>query len=402
MTLSRRAAAVLAFLRGGAAGGVVLALATLAALVVANTPYGEVARGWLAVPLGIMAGDAAFVRPLGTWVNDALMALFFLLVGLEIRRELVEGQLASVRRAAAPGLAALGGMAMPAAIYAAFAWRNPAALRGWAIPVATDIVFSLLVLRMLGRRVPAGVRVFVTALAIIDDLAAIAVIALCYTAALDVPALVAAAGVWLGLLVLNGVGVRALAPFMLGFVALWACLARAGVHPTLAGVAVAFVVPLRERDGTSPARLLEQGLGPWVACCVLPLFAFANAGLRFGSLSLAALTDPVVPGIVLGLCIGKPLGVFGTTWLAVRLRLVRLPAQLTWRLLGGGAVLCGIGFTMSLFIGTLAFPDGARAAEVKAAVFFASLLSATAAVVVLRWMTRGPGYSVSPSLRNGE
>lgn len=396
-------ASLLAFFRNGAAGGVILALAAVAALILANSPAADSYQAWLHVPLGVSAGPAAFVRPLGEWINDALMALFFLLVGLEIRRELVEGQLASLPRAAAPGLAALGGMVAPAVIYAAFAWRDPSALRGWAIPVATDIVFTLLLLRLLGRRVPAGLRVFVTALAIIDDIGAIVVIALFYTASLELAALAAAAGVWLALLLLGRAGVRSLAPFMVGFVALWACLARAGVHPTLAGVALAFAVPMREdEDAASPARTLEHALAPWVAYVVLPLFGLANAGLRLGSLSVSALADPVVPGIVLGLFLGKQAGVFGVTYVAVRAGLVRLPAQMTWPLLYGASILCGIGFTMSLFIGNLAFPDGGRQAELKAAVFFASLLSAIVGMAVLAWVTHGGRHSASPSLRNGE
>jgi NhaA family Na+:H+ antiporter len=390
-----------AFARGGAAGGVVLVLAVVAALALANSPAGDTYAAWLRVPIGVSAGAASYVRPLGGWINDALMALFFLHVGLEIRQEFTEGQLASPRRAAAPGLAALGGMAVPAAIYAAFTWRDPVALRGWAIPVATDIVFTLLVLRLLGRRVPAGLRVFVTALAIIDDLAAILVIALFYTASLNLAAVAAAIGVWVGLILLNRAGMRSLTPYMLGFVLLWACLARAGVEPTLAGVAVALAVPADPREERDPARELEHGLAPWVAFVVLPLFALANAGLRFGDLSTAAPRDPIVPGVLLGLFVGKPVGVFGVTYVAVRVGLVRLPAQLSWRLLAGAAMLCGIGFTVSLFIGNLAFPAGPRQAELRAAVFGASLLSAAAGLAVLAWVTRARQAS-SPSLRNGE
>jgi NhaA family Na+:H+ antiporter len=383
-----RFATLAAFFRGGAAGGVVLMLAAAIALVLANSPVHDSYEALLALPLGVSAGKAAFVQSLEGWVNDALMAVFFLLVGLEIRRELTEGQLASVRRAAAPALAALGGMLVPAAIYVAFAWRDPSAMRGWAIPMATDIAFSLAVLRVLGRRVPAGLKVFLTALAILDDLGAILVIALFYTAGVEVPALVAAALVWLGLFLLARAGLRALGPYMIGFVLLWACLARSGVHPTLAGVAVAFVVPMEERDGVSPAHTLEDALTGWVAYAVLPLFGLANAGLSFGSLSLHSLADPVVPGIVLGLFVGKQVGVAGVTWLAFRLRLAHLPAQLTWGLLYGAALLCGIGFTMSLFIGQLAFPTGERQAELKLAVFAGSLISALAGLVVLRLASR--------------
>ena len=376
---------------GGAAGGPVLIAAAIAALVLANSPAAPHYDALLAFPFGVTAGSLAYVLPLGDWVNDGLMALFFLLVGLEIRRELTDGQLASLPRAAAPALAAAGGMLVPAMIYAAFAWRDPAALRGWAIPVATDIAFSLAALRVLGGLVPAGLRVFLTALAILDDLAAIAIIAVFYTAQLDLAALAAGGAVWLGLAVLNRAGVRALGPYMVGFVLLWACLARSGVHPTLAGVAVAFVVPMRERDGEVPAYRLEHWLLNWVAYAVLPLFALANAGLHAGGLSWTMLAGPVAPGIFLGLLLGKPLGVFGATWLGVKARLVHLPAQLSWRGLAGAAVLCGIGFTVSLFIGHLAFADAARQAEVKAAVFAASMLSALAGIGVLAVSRRNAG-----------
>lgn len=379
-----RFATLLAFFRGGAAGGVVLMFASLAALVLANSPASDAYAALLHLPIGVNAGAQRFERPLAGWVDDALMALFFLLVGLEIRRELTEGQLASLPRAAAPALAALGGMMVPAAIYVAFARHDPVALRGWAIPVATDIAFSLAVLRLLGRRVPVGLRVFLTALAIIDDLGAIVVIAAFYTETLDLPALAAAGLVCAGLFVLARAGVRALGPFMIGFVLLWAALARSGIHPTLAGVAVAFLVPMAEdAEGESPARRLEHALIGWVAYAVLPLFGLVNAGLRFDALPPHLLTSPMVLGIVLGLFVGKQAGVFGVTWLAWRLGLVRLPAQLTLRLLYGAALLCGIGFTMSLFIGHLAFADPMRQAELKSAVFGASLLSALAGLAVL-------------------
>jgi NhaA family Na+:H+ antiporter len=234
--------------------------------------------------------------------------------------------------------------------------------------------------------------VFLTALAIMDDIGAIVVIAVAYTSSLDIPALVAAALAWCGLLALNRAGVRTIGPYLAGFVFIWAALARSGIHPTLAGVAVAFTVPMREIEDRSPARSLEHELAFWVAWLVLPLFGLANAGLHFSGLSLRALaSDRVVLGIVLGLAVGKPLGVAGATWFATGVGLVRLPAQLTWRLLWGAALLCGIGFTMSLFIGTLAFPAGGREQEVRAAILFASLLSAAVGVGVLAWAARRRG-----------
>ncbi len=383
-----RFARLLAVVRSGSAGGVALILASVAALVLANSPAADGYDAVLALPIGVSAGARAFVLPLQGWINDALMAVFFLLVGLEIRRETTDGQLASLPRAAAPVVAALGGMVVPALIYVGFTWRDASALRGWAIPMATDIAFSLAVLRVLGRRIPAGLRVFLTALAIIDDLGAIVVIAVVYTAAVDMVALAASVLVWLGLWVLGRAGVRRLGPHMAGFVLIWACLARAGVNPTLAGVAVAFVVPTTGPDGDSPARRLEHALTVWVAWLVLPLFGLANAGLRLNALAFHELADPIVPGIVLGLFLGKQAGVFGFTALGARLGLVRLPAQMSWRLLHGAALLCGIGFTMSLFIGHLAFPSGPRQQALKAAVFGASLLSAAAGLAALTLASR--------------
>ncbi len=378
-----RLARLLAVFRAGGAGGFVLILAAVAALVWANGPGAGSYQALFALPIGISAGAGRFVLPLSGWVDDGLMALFFLLVGLEIRRELTDGQLASVPRAAAPALAALGGMAVPAVIYLAFARRDPAVLRGWAIPVATDIAFSLAVLRVLGRRVPAGLRVFLTGLAIIDDIGAILVIAIFYTAAIDAIALAAAAAVCVVLAVLARIGVRALGPYLLGFVALWAALDHSGLHPTLAGVAVAFLVPMTQRDGDSPAHRLEHALTGWVAYGVLPLFGLANAGLRFDALTPGALAGPMVLGIVFGLVFGKQIGVFGATWIGHRLGLLHLPAQLNWRLVYGASLLCGIGFTMSLFIGHLAFPEAVRQSELRAAVFFASVFSALAGLLVL-------------------
>jgi len=382
----------MAALRGGAAGAPILLGAVIAAMVLANSGAGPAYQAVLATRIGLTAGNAAFALTLQGWTNNGLMAVFFLLVGLEIRHELAEGQLASLQRAAAPAVAALGGMLLPAALFLACTIWNGTALRGWAIPIATDIAFSLAALRLLGRRVPVGMAVFLTALAIIDDIGAIAVIAVAYTDHFNLAALIAAALAWLGLLALNRAGVRTIGPYLAGFVLIWAALARAGIEPTLAGVAVAFVVPARAIEDRSPARSLQHELGFWVSWLVLPLFGLANAGLRFHDLSWRSVaTDPLVLGIVLGLLVGKPLGVAGATWLGTRAGLIRLPAQLTWRLLWGAACLCGIGFTMSLFIGALAFPDGERLAAVRVSVLIASLLSAVAGVSLLLRAGRGRG-----------
>ncbi len=390
MTRRRRALSLLlAFIRDEAAGGIVLVLAAAAAIVWANSPFAAAYAAMLHLPVALLLGPLQLRVDLHFVVDDGLMAVFFLLVGLEIRREVTSGQLASLPRAAAPLAAALGGMVVPALIYVAWNRQDPGALRGWAIPVATDIAFSLAVLQLLGPRIPAGLKVFLTALAIIDDLGAILIIAFFYTADLNLPALGLAALAWLALFGLNRAGIRRLTPYLVGFVVIWGCFVRSGVHATLAGVAVAMVVPMAGER--SPGQRLEHTLNDLVAFVVLPLFGLFNAGLPLGGLSLRALADPVVPGIALGLFAGKQAGVFGVTWLASRLRLVRLPEGLDWGMVYGAAILCGIGFTMSLFIGNLAFPQGERATELKAAVFAGSLLSAAVGAAVLAAVTRRPG-----------
>ena len=312
--------------------------------------------------------------------------MFFLLVGLEIRHEMTHGELASLRRAAGPGIAAIGGMVAPALIYVACNHADPAALRGWAIPVATDIAFALAALNLLGARIPISLKVFLTALAIIDDIGAIIVIAFFYTASLDWLSLAAAAAILAVLAALSRAGVRSLAIYITGGALLWAAIYRSGIHATLAGVALAFVVPAGERPGESgsPARRLELGLQTFVAFVVLPLFGLFNAGLQFSTVTLAVLINPVFIGIAAGLLIGKQAGVFAITYLASRLRVIHLPSDLTWPVVYGGSLLCGIGFTMSLFIGDLAFQGQNREAEMKLAVFCGSLLSASLGLIVLR------------------
>ncbi len=378
----RQVAALVAFMRSESAGGLVLIVSALVALGWANSAAAPAYHALLQYPLG--AGELA--KPVHIWINDGLMALFFLLVGLELRREITQGELASPARLAAPGLAALGGMVVPAFITVALNWGDGTALRGWAVPVATDIAFALAVLSVLGSRVPLALKVFLTALAIIDDVGAILVIAVFYTQGLDLAALSLAALVWLGLLGLNRAGVRRLWPYMLGGAALWALVFHSGVHATLAGVALAFVVPMRARPGEdqAPAERLEHRLGLWVAYGILPLFGLANAGLAFGTLPPGALWDRLAIGTALGLFVGKQVGVFGAVLLAARLGLARLPEGVTRTQLYGGAVLCGIGFTMSLFIGDLAFRQTPRGDEVKLAVFVGSLASAALGLLVLR------------------
>ncbi|OYV39171.1 MAG: Na+/H+ antiporter NhaA [Rhodospirillales bacterium 20-64-7] len=386
----RRFTALLGFLHSESAAGLALIIAAAAALVWSNSPASGSYMALLKLPIALSVGPTALALPLEGWVNDGLMALFFLTVGLEIRREITEGQLASWPRMAAPGLAAVGGMVAPALIFAAFNRRDPQALHGWAVPVATDIAFALAALSVLGRRVPMGLKVFLTALAIIDDLGAIVVIAVFYTQQLNVPALIAACVVWGALYGLNRAGVRALSPYVLGGILLWGFVLHSGIHPTLAGVALAFAVPMGG-EADCPAHRLETGLGGWVTWGVLPLFGLANAGLRFGGISVADLTSPLVLGTTLGLLVGKQVGVFGAVYAAIRLRLAHIPGGVTLPQLYGGAVLCGIGFTMSLFIGDLSFHGSPLHAQVKLAVFAGSLLSAALGIVVLA--------IVSPRLR---
>jgi NhaA family Na+:H+ antiporter len=371
---------LLVFLRSEASGGTALILSALLALAWANSPGGGNYRSLLAWQLGAGPLRMSFAA----WVNDGLMAVFFLFVGLELRREITIGELSSPRRVAAPGLAALGGMIVPALIYAWFNWTDAPALRGWAVPVATDIAFALAVMGVLGNRVPTGLKAFLVALAIMDDLGAIVVIALFYTHGLGLDALAGAALVWAALFGLNRAGVRRLWPYLLGGALLWLLLLRSGIHSTLAGVALAFVVPRQSADR------LEQALALPVAFVVLPVFGLVNAGLSFAGLPPGAWADPAALGVALGLFLGKQAGVFGATRLALRLGLARLPEGVTTRQLYGAAVLCGIGFTMSLFINDLAFRGGPRGDEIKLAVFIGSLASAAGGLAVLWAAGRKP------------
>jgi Na+:H+ antiporter, NhaA family len=374
------------FLRLEAAGGILLVVAALLALAWANSPASDAYFRLLDIRIAVAVGALAIAKPLLLWINDGLMAIFFLLVGLEIKREVVEGELSTIGQAALPLIAAFGGMAVPAAVYAVLNWQDPALMRGWAIPTATDIAFALGVLALLGPRVPASLKIFLLALAIIDDLGAIVIIAIFYTEKLS---LAAFAGVLVGLVVLaalNLLGVRRIAAYVLTGVFVWVCVLKSGVHATLAGVAIAFAVPLRPKDDNEEAPLikLEHALHPWVTYAILPIFAFANAGVSLAGISLSAVLSPLTLGIALGLFVGKQIGVLASSWLAIRLGVASMPADATWMQLYGVAVLTGIGFTMSLFIGTLAFDDPALGGPVRIGVLTGSLLSALVGYAVLR------------------
>jgi NhaA family Na+:H+ antiporter len=380
------------FLRLEAAGGLILMAAAVLALVVANSPLATFYAALLDLPLAVSVGSFAIAKPLLLWVNDGLMAVFFFLVGLELKREIAEGHLSSLRQASLPAFAAVGGMLVPAGFYYAFNNADPVAMQGWAIPTATDIAFALGVLSLLGSRIPAALKAFLLSVAIFDDLGAIVVIALFYTADLSPSSLAVAAGLIVVFTILNRAGVTRPAAYFLVGIPLWVAVLKSGVHATLAGVVAAMFIPLRstaeseaDRSG-SPLRHLEEMLHPWVAFGVLPVFAFANAGVSIAGLSMTDMLHPVPLGIASGLIVGKPIGVLALCWLAVRLRLASLPAGVGWWQLNGTASLCGIGFTMSLFIASLAFEQGGSAylGFDRLGILAGSLVSGLLGYIVLR------------------
>ncbi len=378
-----------AFLRSEALGGYVLMLAALAALVIANSGAAAAYFDVLETKVGFQAGPVVLKETVLHWINDGLMAVFFLLVGLEIKREMLDGQLRGAGRIVLPGVAALGGMAVPALIYVLVNLGNPDTLRGWAIPAATDIAFALGILALLGSRVPTSLKIFLTALAILDDLGAIVIIALFYTSELNGFALGMAGALLVCLTCLNRAGVVRLAPYLLLGAVLWYFVLKSGVHATLAGVTLALTIPLRpqHQGGVrvhSPLHALEHALHKPVALLIVPIFGFANAGVSFAGMGLASLAQPVPLGVALGLFLGKQLGVFGFAWLAIKSGIASLPRHATYTQLYGVALLCGIGFTMSLFIGALAFNDAATIDATKIGVLTGSLVSALLGFVVLR------------------
>lgn len=387
--------AIQKFLRLEASGGIVLVFAAIVALVWANSAIAPYYVSILDTPVTVAIGALELHKPALLWINDGLMAIFFLLVGLEVKREILDGELSSMDKALLPGIAAVGGMVAPALVYVAFNIWDPATLNGWAIPAATDIAFALGVLALLGKRVPASLKVFLLALAVMDDLGAIIIIALFYTANLSVFSLAVAGIALVAMIGLNLAGVKRIAPFMLLGVVLWVAVLKSGVHATLAGVAIGLCIPLQGHDeeGHSPLRHLEHLLHPWVAFGILPVFAFANAGVSLAGMSFADLLNPVTLGIALGLFVGKQVGVFGLTWVAVKTGIGRMPDGADWRQFYGMSLLTGIGFTMSLFIGTLAFSTQGYDAAVRLGVLLGSLMSAVAGYLVLRFATSDRVYS---------
>lgn len=377
------------FLRLESASGILLLVAAILAIVVENSPLEFLYDALLDTPVEIRIGAFQIAKPLLLWINDGLMAIFFFLIGLEIKREFLAGELSDLSRITLPAIAAVGGMAIPALIYAITNWGDPIAIKGWAIPSATDIAFALGVLALLGSQVPQSLKLFLMTLAIIDDLGAIIIIAIFYTSNLSILSLVIAALAILSLFILNRRGIISLVPYLLVGIILWAAVLKSGVHSTLAGVITAFFIPFKKAEGENKTQLeiLEHELHPSVAYFILPLFAFANAGIPFVNVSLESFLHPVSLGIAAGLFLGNQAGVFGFSWLAIKLGFVKLADDISWLQLYGVALLCGIGFTMSLFIGSLAFaqdsPDAAF--DERFGILIGSISSGIAGYLVLRY-----------------
>ncbi|MBY6013898.1 Na+/H+ antiporter NhaA [Qipengyuania gaetbuli] len=371
------------FLQKESAGGIVLIFAALLALAVANSPLLGGYQDLL--DTGVVVGIGSFVidKPLLLWINDGLMAVFFFLVGLEVKREIFEGQLSSWDKASLPLVAAIGGMAIPALIFLLLNAGSPETINGWAIPAATDIAFALGILSLLGPRVPVALKALLLAIAVIDDIGAIAIIALFYSGELDTGMLGAAAVVFVVMLAVGQARVQSTIPYILLAILMWAFVLKSGVHATLAGVAAAMTVPLDPKSDHGPLETMEHALHPWVAFLVIPIFGFANAGVTLFGLSPSALLEPLPLGIALGLLLGKQLGIFGFAYAAVKLRIASLPEDVSWRQVHGMSLLAAIGFTMSLFIGNLAFADPLLIDAVKIGVLSGSTIAAIAGYLLL-------------------
>ncbi len=388
--------AIREFLKLESASGIILVGAAVLALIANNSPLSGLYDLFLDTPVEIRIGALNLAKPLLLWINDGLMAIFFLLIGLEVKREILDGQLSSLSQVALPGIAAVGGMIIPALIYVIFNMNNPSALNGWAIPAATDIAFALGILALLGSRVPLSLKLFLLTLAIIDDLGAIVIIAIFYSGDLSVTSLIFAGVAIATLFAMNLLGVKRTAAYVVVGIILWICVLKSGVHATLAGVVLAFAIPLRtNEDEPCPLREMEHSLHPWIAFGIMPLFAFANAGVSLKGMSLGSLFEPIPIGIALGLVIGKQVGVFGFSLAAVKLGLAKLPSDINWRLIYGTAILCGIGFTMSLFISTLAFDSsiGDDAISARIGILSGSFIAAIAGYLVIKSSLKKDGDS---------
>lgn len=377
------------FLNLEAASGIILMFAAVAAMIIANSPLDIYYNMLLNIPVQVSVGSFIIAKPLLLWINDGLMALFFFLVGLELKREFVEGDLSQPGQITLPAIGAFGGMLIPALCYAYLNYDNGDAIGGWAIPTATDIAFALGILSIIGRGVPLQLKVFLTSLAIFDDLGAIIVIALFYTDQLSMMSLIFASAVLAILFTLNRRGVTSTAPYIFLGIVLWVAVLKSGVHATLAGVVLAFFIPIKGKaDEPSPLKSLEHNLHSLVAFIILPVFAFANAGISFAGIGFEQVMDPVPLGIIIGLVIGKQIGVFGFCFVAIKLGLAKLPENVSTLMLYGVATLCGVGFTMSLFIGSLAFEQGNGANLIfqdRLGIVIGSLISGILGYLILRY-----------------
>ncbi len=377
------------FIQKESSAGIILIFVTIAALLLQNGPLSAYYTGFLHTHVEVRFGDLQIAKPLLLWVNDGLMAVFFFMIGLEVKREVMEGHLSSIRQVSLPAIAAVGGMIAPAVVFLLFNTGNEFAMNGWAIPTATDIAFALGILSLLGPRVPVSLKIFLMALAIIDDLGAIIIIALFYTTELSTGSIIIASIALATLFVLNRMNVTKQSLYIVVGIVLWVSVLKSGVHATLAGVAFAFMIPLYSNDERgqtfSMLKNMEHGLHYWVAFFILPLFAFVNAGVDLRGISIEQIAGPVPLGIMLGLFIGKQVGVFGFSWIAIKLGLASRPTGATWRQLYGVAILTGIGFTMSLFVDTLAYNDTDlyRYAD-KLAILLGSFLSGVIGYLLLR------------------
>jgi len=377
------------FIKKESSAGILLIIVTILALILKNSMFSEYYSAFLRTPVEVRFADLHIAKPLLLWINDGLMAIFFLLIGLEVKREFIEGQLSTPSQVALPGIAAIGGMAVPALFYVFINYGDETAMRGWAIPTATDIAFALGILAMLGKRVPLSLKVFLMALAIIDDLGAIVIIALFYTVELSTFSISLAASALTVLIIMNRLGVAKKAAYIIVGVILWVSVLKSGVHATLAGVALAFTIPLRctrkDKGKTySMSKDMEHDLHYWVAFFILPMFAFVNAGVDLRNVSLDQMTTGVPLGIMAGLFLGKQIGVFGFSWVAIKLGVAKMPDKSTWMQLYGVSVLTGIGFTMSLFVDSLAFTDGNLYQQAdKLAVLLASFAAGIVGYLIL-------------------
>ncbi len=365
-------------------GGLLLIIATFTALAINNSPLAWLYDALLTTPVVVQVGALELNKPLLLWINDGLMAVFFFLIGLEIKREVLGGELSSMKKATLPIVAAIGGIVVPAAIYTYINMGDDVAMRGWAVPVATDIAFALGILALVGKNLPKELKILLLSLAIIDDVAAIVIIAIFYTADLSVMALSLGSIGAVAAIILNVVGVKKIAPYILIGLFMWVCVLKSGVHATLAGVVLAMCIPMTGEKDNCPVEELEHALYPWVYFLIVPIFAFANSGINLQGFNVGMLTAGLPLGIIMGLLVGKQLGVFGFIWLGSVLKICQKPATVSWAQIYGLSLLTGIGFTMSLFIGTLAYDDPEMMAQIRMGVLTASFFAAIGGFTVLK------------------